>query len=468
MQRFLLTGLLVAVGTICAAAPKKPSIHEQIASYSAAIGANLLAQDLEDEHGKLLLRFARTLQPEDDAVLLAMAQLERGKSPDPIKTKVTEAKLYKVIAKQAESLRQEEWPKNAKAGQLALLYYRMAERFRPTDEKIMLALMRLRVRGVTGDLEQALAETSDLKDVFGNPEEPEPPPEHELEEIDRNIAKYAAIWASNRLAIELNDGNGLVLLQLAGCVDPENETALLTTALLEREKSPALMKSDETEEKLVKVIIRRAGKLLASATEKNKNAGQFSLLYFKVGERFQPDNEKVLRGLMKLKGKGIEGELDELLGQGPYRATPTPPPRPAQVKMLFGEWEPLVAAPSKEAGKWARAPDEFKGYRIASKGKNRSGVADFEVTGSGHLYVACNYAYQGNSGGGWQKERWAQKDFIDHGWQLVPDLELIAWNKRSHVIFSKYCKAGEKYRLRCNKYEPPYVILRQRDQGKHK
>ena len=316
MQRFWLVALLAAPWTLHAAAPKAPSVHEKIAGYAAVIGNNLLAKDIKDEHGLLLLRFARALEPTNNTALLTMGFVERGKNPDPIETKVTEAKLYSVMADQAHLLRQREWPKNTKAGQLALLYYRMAERARPTDQEIMLGLMKLRVRGVEGDLGKALAQTSDLKDIFGKPEKPEPQPKMELAEVDRNIAKYAAIWATNRLATDLDDSEGLVLLRLAGCLTPESNTVLLTLALLEREKKPEVLTSDVTEEKLLDVMTSRAAKLYAKAAGKNDNAGRLSLLYLKVAERFRPEDKTVILGLMKLRTKGFEGGLDELLNAG--------------------------------------------------------------------------------------------------------------------------------------------------------
>ena len=366
VQRLLLIALLAATGTLCSAAPKKPSVHQQIAGYAAAIATNLLAQDIKDEHGLLLLRFARTLQPENDAVLLAAGMLKRGKNPQPLETKVTAEKLYAVIASQAKNLRLKEWPKNTKAGQLALLYYRMAERFQPPDEEIMLALMKLRVRGVRGDLEQALAQTSDLKDIFGKPEKPERLPKHDLAEVDRDIAKYAAIWATNRLAADPNDGKGRLLLRLAGCLAPDNRTALLTAALLEREKTPAILPSDATEEKLVDVIISRAGKLLAAGAAKYKRAGQLSLLYFKVAERFRPEEQKVILGLMKLETRGIGSGLDELLAAGPSLAALAPPPKPpVKVQLVMGRpWtvaEPEIELLPIKAGRFTMGSSALSG-----------------------------------------------------------------------------------------------------------
>ena len=328
MPRLLIACLLSVAGPLCSAAPKRTAIHRQIAGYAAAISTNLLAQDIEDEHGLLLLRFARALRPKNDAALLTMAMLERGKKPDPVETKVTAAKLYSVIAGQASALRQKEWPKNTKAGQLALLYYRLAERVRPDDRKIMLGLMKLRVRGVDGDLNQALEQTGDLKDVFGNPEKPAPIPKQELAEVDRNIAKYAAIWGTNRLAADPDDAKGLALLRLAAWLAPENSNVLLSLALLERQKTPDPLKSEVTEERLLDVIVGRAGKLLARELKTTKDAGLLSLVYFRVAERFRPEEEKVLLALMKLEADEIEGKLDDLLLRGPSLGALESPARP--------------------------------------------------------------------------------------------------------------------------------------------
>ena len=332
MQRFLLIGLLAATGTLHAAAKAKPPVvHEQIAGYAAIIGNNLLAQDIRDEHGLLLVRFARALKPTGNTALLAMGLVERGKNPDPVATQVTEAKLYSVIADQGHALRLREWPSNAKAGRLALLYYRMAERARPDDAKIMLGLMKLRVHGLESDLERALAQASDLKDVFGHPEKPQPLLQPELAKIDRDIGKYSGIWATNRLAADPQDNKGLLLLRLAAHLEPEDDTVLLTLALLERAKKPEAVKTNVSEETLLNIVISRAAMLYAEKDGKKADAGRLSLLYLRAAERFRPEDKRVILGLMKHKVAGANLELDELLASGPsvaaapLAAKPKPP-----------------------------------------------------------------------------------------------------------------------------------------------
>ena len=327
MQRFILIGLLAATWTVHTA-QGKPSVDDGIAQYGAICGINLLAKDVKHEHGRLLLRFALALRPTSNTTLLAAGMLEKGLAPDPIATKMTEARLYSGMAERGHWLRRNRWSHNNKAGKLALLYYRMAERFRPDDEKIMLGLMKLRLGGIEGDLEQAFAKITNLTDVFGNPEKRPPHPKPELELIDRNIAKYAAIWGTNRLAADPTDANGLLLLQLAGCLTPRNDDVLLTLALLERGRAPTVIESKESEKKLLDVITDRGRYLVTIELPKNKDVGRLTLLYFKVVERFRPADKNVILGLMKLKMKGVEGELDELLATGPSLAAREPVPEP--------------------------------------------------------------------------------------------------------------------------------------------
>lgn len=136
----------------------------------------------------------------------------------------------------------------------------------------------------------------------------------------------------------------------------------------------------------------------------------------------------------------------------------------AQIKTITLEPRILVEEVDNEKG-WQRVPDAFKRHRAAiymGTGKD-NGVADFEVTKDGTIFLACNYSYQGNSSGDWDETRWTKEQFIQDGWTEVSQDQLggllVRVNGREQVIFMKQVKRGEKYRLRCNKYEPPYVIV---------
>lgn len=132
---------------------------------------------------------------------------------------------------------------------------------------------------------------------------------------------------------------------------------------------------------------------------------------------------------------------------------------PATVSVVHLTAEPLVESSSAEAGKWLRVPEPLRGAKIfCGSPIKHNGVADFKVTAAGRVYLACNYDYQGNSSGNWSEDRWMSEQFAENGWSLVQGLELISWENRTFIIFTKQLKEGESGRLRCNKYEPPYFI----------
>ncbi len=138
---------------------------------------------------------------------------------------------------------------------------------------------------------------------------------------------------------------------------------------------------------------------------------------------------------------------------------------PAVVEVLNMSPVPLAAdADSKQKFSWLRVPQRLqKGWHIFKPEGETNGITDFNVTRSGFVLVACNYAYQGNSGGDWGKDAWTAEDFLEHGWVEASEAELggllISGRNREHRIFAKYVEAGEAGRLRCNKYDPPFFIV---------
>ncbi len=130
---------------------------------------------------------------------------------------------------------------------------------------------------------------------------------------------------------------------------------------------------------------------------------------------------------------------------------------PAEIEMLVMKKTKLQATPPGGKGVFLRVPPELEGAWVYT-GDGSGGVADFTVTKAGRLYVACNYSYQGNSGGNWQAQAWKAEDFVRNGWAPVPGLVIIGGNNSEHILFTRLCAAGEAFRLRCNKYGPPFVI----------
>jgi len=128
---------------------------------------------------------------------------------------------------------------------------------------------------------------------------------------------------------------------------------------------------------------------------------------------------------------------------------------PAVVQVTAMTAATLAPATDKASGSWEKVAEELRGATYFFKSKQP--VAEFTVTKTGRVYVACDYAYQGNAGGGWQSEVFTKDDYLKDGWTLVlADLKM--WDRPDMVIFTKVLPAGTKLSLRCNKYQPPVVI----------
>ena len=136
---------------------------------------------------------------------------------------------------------------------------------------------------------------------------------------------------------------------------------------------------------------------------------------------------------------------------------------PASVEVVNMKPVPLVESAGKDG--WAKIPAQLAKYDavVFMPTAPTDGVADFTVTADGFMLIACNYDYQGNSSGKWDEERWDEKKFRAKGWHLLTKNELggvlIKGDNRDQVVFSKQVRKGDKVRLRCNKYDPPFVIL---------
>jgi hypothetical protein len=137
---------------------------------------------------------------------------------------------------------------------------------------------------------------------------------------------------------------------------------------------------------------------------------------------------------------------------------------PAQIEVVNMKPQPLVAGGSDKKG-WAKVPAELtkSGAVVYMPGGNTNGTADIKVTGDGCLLVACNYDYQGNQQGNWQKEVWDERKFKSKGWHVSSKTELggelISGSNLTQVLFIKQVRKGDTLVLRCNKYNPPYPIL---------
>lgn len=135
---------------------------------------------------------------------------------------------------------------------------------------------------------------------------------------------------------------------------------------------------------------------------------------------------------------------------------------PGTIEVAQMKFVPLAPTPGKET--MTQVPDQFLKFPMMmfTPTDKYHGVAEYEVTGEGYLMVACNFDNQGGRGA-WTNERWTKDQFLAHGWEEVSPGEvggvLVKGGARTQTLFVRKAAQGERGRLRCNKYDPPYFIV---------
>lgn len=102
-------------------------------------------------------------------------------------------------------------------------------------------------------------------------------------------------------------------------------------------------------------------------------------------------------------------------------------------------------------------PDWLKGAIVYPSVKGNSPKNEFTVLKSGTVFLSCHYGYEGGSSGGWKEEVTPKDQLIRDGWVEIDQIKHE--NGRQSNIFRKEVKAGETYRIRCNKYSSPVPII---------
>lgn len=112
---------------------------------------------------------------------------------------------------------------------------------------------------------------------------------------------------------------------------------------------------------------------------------------------------------------------------------------------------------------WSSIPNSLVGAGIfehikrpRSDDNPKNGVQRFTLHQDRTVGLAASWAYDGNSGGGWQAEAKSKKDLISDGWQEAG--EMLRNGKDKYTLFVRDCKAGD-YQIRTRKYNAPFVFL---------
>ncbi len=134
-------------------------------------------------------------------------------------------------------------------------------------------------------------------------------------DYEKIFAELVAQLGTNRLAADAGDAKGKKLIDVAFVLDPENETALLTNALLDRGAAIETVKSKYQPKELAVFMAKRA-KQLTGDIDKNPKLGILCRLYLCTAELLKPADRTVILELARLNQKGYSESIDDILDQG--------------------------------------------------------------------------------------------------------------------------------------------------------
>lgn len=114
---------------------------------------------------------------------------------------------------------------------------------------------------------------------------------------------------------------------------------------------------------------------------------------------------------------------------------------------------------------WKDVPKGLEGFLFTQFDNHYKGFTEFQVESSGRVFLAVTSRWGGggNGGGGWTNEVTTKDEFFAQGWKAVTDLHETAddyGHKHEWVLYTRKCTAGEKYRLRTEKYCTPLLFFR--------
>ena len=135
-----------------------------------------------------------------------------GRRPKALESKESEKKLLDVITDRGRYLVTIDLPKNKDVGRLTLLYFKVVERFRPTDKNVILGLMKLKMQGIEGELADLLKAPIGLRPV-PSPRRPSRPRRPNPNRVQREMCR-ARLWRD--LGLAKSPGNG--------CASPKSAT----------------------------------------------------------------------------------------------------------------------------------------------------------------------------------------------------------------------------------------------------
>jgi hypothetical protein len=116
---------------------------------------------------------------------------------------------------------------------------------------------------------------------------------------------------------------------------------------------------------------------------------------------------------------------------------------------------------------WKELSANLAGKRFLQNPGKHQGVVNFRVVKSGTLIMACTRRWGGggNASGGWKNQLTTRDQLLAQGWKPL-QAQLVSHLRNHHEengmpweLFERFCKEGETFEYRTEKYAAPILII---------
>lgn len=113
--------------------------------------------------------------------------------------------------------------------------------------------------------------------------------------------------------------------------------------------------------------------------------------------------------------------------------------------------------------RWTEISKRFRKLKFTQFESNHQGVTAFEVRSAGKVRVAVTSRWGGggNASGGWTKQLTTKDAFEEAGWREIGKLQESGGPRHGYhwLVYERSCEAGEKFKLRTEKYCAPILLF---------
>jgi len=132
----------------------------------------------------------------------------------------------------------------------------------------------------------------------------------------------------------------------------------------------------------------------------------------------------------------------------------------ARISVEGAQFKPLKAKEllysDRDQYWWVDIPKSLEGMRFSKHNAAQAAIAQFKVISDGWVYMAVTSRSEGYRSG----TATPVSDLVEQGWEKQANLDKLNDTALEWIVYSRFCKKGETFSYRTEKYSAPILITK--------